>query len=78
MRLQKFRSLKEDAYYRKYFKKLSSSDIKFIESFIEANKDLPRDEFEIKANRLFIDNPNKPKNWVALIEFLTSSNIPLE
>jgi len=54
--------------------KFSGADLAVIRNFITVYDHLNIGEFELKVNRMFLDNPSKPKNYVAIMELLTVCN----
>lgn len=62
-RLQKFNENKLCPIRGKWYKKLKPADLEFCEKFIKENAQLNKNDFEFKANRVFLDNPDKPKTW---------------
>ena len=74
-RLANFKSLKTHAWFNRVYKKLNAADIKFCEEYLNNNKHLDKNEFEFKVVRIFLDNPNKPKNWTLIQELLANSNV---
>lgn len=73
-RLNKFYSFKDHAWLKKSYSKLSNTSIELAEDFLRINESLNKDDFEFKVNRLFLDNSNKPKEWVVITELLSNSN----
>lgn len=55
----------------KVFKKLSTEEINICLSFIEKNAGCSVDDFDQRVQRMFLDVPNKPKNWTSIMELLT-------
>lgn len=72
-RLHIFRELKNDAFFGKFFKKLSTEEIRICEEFI-ANNSQSVSDFEYALNRLFLDK-EKPRHWKEILELLLSANI---
>lgn len=70
-RLKKMIGLWGHAYYKKFMFKLKDLELAIIADFIKENEDLSRDDFVYKVNRMFLDNPNKPKNYALIQELLT-------
>lgn len=60
--------LRTHPYLKKGFAKLKANEVLILENFLEANKDDGRDALSIKANRLFLDAKDKPKNWTTICE----------
>lgn len=72
-RLEVFRNYKTHAWLSKTYKKLTKSDINVIELFIEENDALSKGNFELKTNRLFMDQI-KPTNANLILEMLSCCN----
>ena len=73
-RLEAWHSLAAHAYYGSAVKRLSV-DEKFIAMFRLAEFDkLDGDAFSLAVNRLWLDEPSKPKNYRIIIELLTAAN----
>lgn len=51
-------------------KKFKPNDIELIEKFIRETEKLTPEDRQMKLNRLWIDNHNKPKNWLFIHEFI--------
>lgn len=69
-RLDNFLSLKDHAWLKKSYLKLSGDDLDLAKSFILENDHLDRASFEMAVNRMFLDKP-KPKSWKYILELLT-------
>ncbi len=54
----------------KHRKILKGKDIEIIEKFITDSEKLTPDERQLQLNKLWIDNQNKPKNWLYIHEFI--------
>lgn len=54
--------------------KLKPNERELIKAFLEHNDKLSIAEREMKANRLFIDQPDKPRNWTLILEMLSWTN----
>lgn len=52
------------------YKKFKKKDWEIFNNFLEENGDLSKGEFEFKANRLFLDVKDKPKNCNAIANAL--------
>jgi hypothetical protein len=57
-------------------KKLKINEEIILINFLQTADELGfgPNEFEFKTNRLFLDNPNKPKNWSVICEILSCVN----
>lgn len=67
--------LRIDAFYGRYFTKLKGPDLEIIHRFLEENHQLPKIDFEMRVNRLFLDQPDtRPKQWTTIIEILSAIN----
>lgn len=60
-RLQKFQDLKHDFMLSKVMAKLNKMELELCVKFITDNEELDKNEFCAKANRWYLDDPNKPK-----------------
>lgn len=71
-RIQRFNELQLCPIRGKWFKKLNQEGFDFCVQFIKQNELDSKADFEFKANRLFLDQPIKPKNynviWALLVE----------
>ncbi len=59
---------------KKLVEKLTGEELKEVLAFIQDNKLLGPLEFEYKVNRLYLDNPNKPRNLGTMCEILIAIN----
>lgn len=73
-RLEAFNSFATDAWYKRVHKRLKVSDIAFCVTFIEEHDALDIHAFEMRVNRLFIDDRNRPKLGSLIVELLASAN----
>lgn len=73
-RLKKFHSYAKHGWLSKSYAKLSASEREMAEQFIRENDAKSKGDFELAVNRMFIDRPNKPKNWTIILELLANSN----
>jgi hypothetical protein len=73
-RLEAFNSFATDAWYKRVHKRLKASDVAFCTAFIEQNDSLDIHAFEMRVNRLFIDDRNRPKLGSLIVELLASAN----
>jgi hypothetical protein len=73
-RLAAYRSIQSHPWLGRSWQKLSETDRQAVLSFIEAFKDLDIGPFELKINRLFLDQPEKPRRWKEISEILTCIN----
>jgi len=71
-RLQKLEALKNHAWYKKLFQKISDSDLILVKNWIVLYGELPKAEFEFKANRIFLDQEDKPANHKIIWEFIST------
>lgn len=72
-RLEKFKSLKDHAWYYNVYKKLTKEELQIAIKFCVDNEKLNNNDFATKAVRLFLDVKNKPKNWTVIEELLIAS-----
>lgn len=73
-RILLFNKLKDHPWYSRLYKKLSKSDLAFIEGFISEHDKLPVVEFERAATNLFIDTSERPKRHKEIVELLICAN----
>jgi len=64
---QLFLNLENNAWYGKYFKKLTVSDKKLSIDFLNSLTGLNKDDAMEKVNRMFLGK-DKPKNWKLINE----------
>lgn len=59
----------------KIYNKLSEEELSLVTNFVHKHHELSIADFEYKANRWFLDDPNKPKRlsdmWAILVEINT-------
>jgi hypothetical protein len=53
----------------------NADEIKLMADFICKNHSCDKGEFELRVNRMFLDNPSKPKRWAEIMEILSSCNL---
>ena len=73
-RLEALKIKSGELYYRKLALKLTESEYDQVVQFIEDNDHLGHLEFEYAINRMFLDMPNKPKNWGVIMELIMACN----
>lgn len=73
-RLIKFESLATNSWHAKSFAKLKPEEVAYCVEFIKKNDHLEPLPFSALCNRLFLDEPVKPKNWVRMSELLSCAN----
>ena len=73
-RAEKLESYFSHPHLKKKISSLKASELSLAREFIEKNRDLNQSDFELKTNRFFLDDPNKPKNWVTICELLSCCN----
>jgi hypothetical protein len=69
-RKERLEKLKKHAIYAKSFKKFSQEENKLIEDFLEQHVFDNEFEWSLNSRDLFLDNPNKPKNWASIWDVL--------
>ena len=72
-RLEKFHSYRTHPWLKKIYLKLKQDDLKFCESFLTENEKLPKGDFEILLNRMYL-GIEKPKNAGIIQELLCCAN----
>lgn len=73
-RLNRFKSFSTHAWFKRVFKRLSREEIALAERTLLANDAKGKDDFERFCNRLFLDDPDKPKHWMEIRELLANAN----
>lgn len=77
-RLQAFEGLKDHAWLKRVYAKLSTSELKMAHEFIKNNDALNVNDFQIAAGRMFVNlGHGRPKNWAAIEELLSCANSSL-
>jgi hypothetical protein len=76
-RLEAFKALKNHAWLRNVYEKLTGGELELCLAFIEVHGDLSKGEFEYAVNRMFLDRP-KTKNYTCVLELLTCANASAE
>ncbi len=71
---EEMKALRAHPHHKKTLGKLGSSDRDVMLKFIKENATLSRDDFEMKVNRLFIDQTDKPPKWAYIMELLSIMN----
>jgi hypothetical protein len=73
-RIQAFEAYQAHPWLKKVYRKLTVEELSFVFAFLKENAGLDKGAFELKVNRLFLDQPNKPKHYREILELLTCSN----
>lgn len=60
--------------YSEWWKRLKTEGQAAVKNFISRHDHLTKGEFEQRANRLFLDLPNKPRNWSLISQILVNVN----
>ena len=60
------KTVKENPGMRVVVKKMTEKDFGFIDEFLAKNTTLDSASFAKKVNRLFLDQPEKPKNHICI------------
>ncbi len=58
----------------KLLKRMTTEERIACLDFIIENDTLSKDDFAFKANRWFLDNPNKPKHYTEMVDVVTQCN----
>lgn len=74
-RLAAFKALSNHPWFGRIYAKLTAPALIMALAFLEDNKDLSGDDFAFKVNRMFLDQPNKPKGWQIIMDLLTAACI---
>ncbi len=72
-----FRNFENHAWLKKPFSRLNKAELDMALSFIDSNDHLDKGSFEYAINRMFLDNPDKPKHFKEILELLTCANSSL-
>lgn len=59
---------------KKLMNRLSFEDKEIILKFLDENLSLDPSQFELKINRLWMDQKDKPKRWKEILEILSNMN----
>lgn len=73
-RLKRFREYWTHPWFKRVIKKLGAADIAFAESWIKRHEHLDLNDFQFATNRMFLDDPNKPKKWTIIVELISNAN----
>lgn len=57
------------------YQKLNARERQFCIDFIKENEPLDKAAYNAKVSRLFLDEPNKPKNHLLIYSLLLESNV---
>jgi hypothetical protein len=63
-----------DPFWKPLAKRLTKGEVLIAENFLDSRWTLSHLEFEYSVTRMFLDQPNKPKNWAIIQELLFLSN----
>jgi hypothetical protein len=75
-RLAKFESFASHPWLRKSWARLRAEEREIARTFLVENASLDRAAFERRLNRMFLDQPTKPKHFTTILELLTNANVP--
>lgn len=73
-RLMRFDAYATHPWLQKAYRKLKRAELDLAHKFIAENDALSQGDFEHKVNRMFLFQPDKPKNWTIILELLTCCN----
>lgn len=73
-RIEIFHDYKAHPWLSKVYRKLGKGDLEICEKFIFAHDALGKGEFEFAINRMFLDQPIKPRRFPEILEILTCMN----
>lgn len=71
-RAERWAALASHPWHAKRLAKLRPPERAFAESFIAAHGGASADDWQLRVNRLFLDDPQKPKNWTLIIDLLAN------
>lgn len=66
--------LLNSAFYGDKYRSLKKESSELLHIFMERNWHINKNDFEFKANRYFIDQKEKPKDWKMICELLSVVN----
>jgi len=66
--------LEKHPHYFKLLARLTINEKLIVIEFFQENRNLDKNLFEYKINRMFIDRIEKPKNWSIIMEVLSIVN----
>ena len=72
-----FDSYREHPWLKRVYSRLTKQELEFVAAFIRSHNDLNKGEFELRVNRLFINQSPGLKHWREVLELLTCSNSAL-
>lgn len=57
---------------KRLFKKLTADDLTIIKTWFAMQDGLDKNQYFHNLHRMFLDMPNKPKNWALISEILSN------
>lgn len=69
-----FNSLATHPWLGRVYKKLTIKERLQCEVFLVLHTGSDKDRFELAVNRMFLDDPEKPKHYKEMLELLTCAN----
>lgn len=73
-RMQRLKQYETRLPYAEWWSQLKTEGQAAVVHFIQRNDHLDAGEFEKKAQRLFLDVPQKPRNWSLINQVLVNVN----
>lgn len=73
-RIEAFMGLASDPWYSRVWKMLSMGQTQIAEGFLRRNAGLDHLEFEHAVSRMYLDNPDRPKNYAVIQDLLLAAN----
>lgn len=67
-------AIEKSSFYGPKWLKMKSTSQQYVITFLKDNFEHDRDLFEFKANRYFVDQIDKPKDWAMICELLSVIN----
>lgn len=72
-RLSRFHAFRDHPMLSREYNKLTKANIALCETFLIETAGLDNSSYVLRVNRMFIDNKEKPKHWIAINELLLSA-----
>lgn len=76
-RVANFEALKTHPWLSRIYARLRGEDVAYARDFLGRHTALAKGDFESAVNRMFMDNPAKPKRWKEIQELLLCANSAL-
>lgn len=74
-RKQAFENLAHHPWFGRRYAKLKGTAREMALEFLNKHQGATHDQFIPLVNRMFLDMPNKPKNWELALDLLTAASV---